>query len=362
MSRLFSETLADLVPYVPGEQPREAIDLKLNTNEHPWGPSPRAIEAIRQAAGDSLRLYPDYSALALRQAIADHHQIHADQVFVGNGSDEVLAHIFKALFQRPGVLLVPDITYSFYKTYCALFQVRQERVPLAEDFSIDVDSYTAPRAEGIAGIIFANPNAPTGLALDLDQISAILQANPDVPVVVDEAYVDFGAQTAVPLLEQFDNLVVVHTMSKSRALAGLRVGIAMASKEIVQALVRVKDSFNSYPVDSLAQAGALASIQDNDYFRKSCDAVMHARQVLTDDLVKLGFHVLPSMTNFVFARHSAYDAKAISQALRERGILVRHFDQPRIDQYLRITVGTLEQCQRLCSTLTSIFDDFPVTN
>lgn len=357
MSRLFSDTLADLVPYVPGEQPQEPIDLKLNTNEHPYGPSPHAIEAIKHAASDTLRLYPDYSALDLRRAIADLHAIQPDQVFVGNGSDEVLAHIYKALFQREGVLLVPDITYSFYRTYSAFFQVRQELVPLADDLSLNLADYTAKRDKPIAGIIFANPNAPTGLALGLDDIEAILRAHPDVPVVVDEAYVDFGAQSAVALLERFDNLVVVHTLSKSRALAGLRVGFAMASTAIVAALVKVKDSFNSYPLDSLAQAGAAASIRDVDHFRQSCRAVIHARGALSADLVELGFQVLPSRANFVFVRHTAYDALAISHALRERGILVRHFNHPRIEQYLRITVGTLDQCRRLCTTLADIFDD-----
>lgn len=361
MSRLFSDTLVDLVPYVPGEQPREPIDLKLNTNEHPYGPSPLALQAITRAASDDLRLYPDYSALTLRQTIADLHALHPDQVFVGNGSDEVLAHIYKALFQRDGVLLVPDITYSFYRTYSAFFQVRQELVPLADDLSISVADYTAPRSSPVAGIIFANPNAPTGLGVGLDDIEAILRAHPDVPVVIDEAYVDFGGQTAVPLLEKFDNLVVVHTLSKSRALAGLRVGFAMASKEIVQGLIRVKDSFNSYPLDSLAQAGAVASIKDTEHFRQSCDAVIQARTELSAGLAELGFEVLPSQANFVFVRHSAYDALAISQALRKRGILVRHFDQPRIEQYLRITVGTLDQCRRLCSTLAEIFDDSTVT-
>lgn len=357
MSHLFSDTLADLVPYVPGEQPQGTIDLKLNTNEHPYGPSPRAIEAIKQATSDTLRLYPDYSSLELRRSISDLHNIHPDQVFVGNGSDEVLAHIYKALFQRQGVLLVPDITYSFYRTYSAYFQVQQELVPLADDLSLDPADYIAKRSDPIAGIIFANPNAPTGLALGLDDIEAILQANPDVPVVVDEAYVDFGAQTAVPLLARYDNLVVVHTLSKSRALAGLRVGFAMASKEIVAALIKVKDSFNSYPLDSLAQAGAAASIRDVDHFKQSCDAVVQARDALSAELTDLGFHVLPSQANFVFVRHTSYDARMISRALRERGILVRHLNQPRIENYLRITVGTLEQCRRLCSTLADIFKD-----
>ena len=359
MNRLFSDTLADLIPYIPGEQPQEVIDLKLNTNEHPYGPSPRALEAIKQATGDALRLYPDPSALALRQAIGDLHGIHADQVFVGNGSDEVLAHIYKALFQREGVVLVPDITYSFYRSYSALFQIQQELVPLADDLSLSLADYTAERAYPVAGIIFANPNAPTGLAVTLDDITSILRAHPDVPVVVDEAYVDFGAESAVMLLKRFDNLIIVHTFSKSRALAGLRVGFAMASTPIVQALIRVKDSFNSYPLDRLAQAGATASIQDVDHFRKNCDAVVQARTILSADLTRLGFDVLPSLANFVFTRHPAYDALTISQALRKRGILVRHFNQPRIDQYLRITVGTSDQCQRLSSTLTEILGQVP---
>lgn len=361
MSRLFSDTLGDLVPYVPGEQPLEVIDLKLNTNEHPYGPSPLALEAIKQATGDALRLYPDPSALALRQVIGDLHGIHADQVFVGNGSDEVLAHIYKALFQREGAVLVPDITYSFYRTYSALFQIRQELVPLADDLSLSLADYTTQRTHPVAGIIFANPNAPTGLALTLDAVASILRAHPDVPVVVDEAYVDFGAESAVKLLGQFDNLIVVHTLSKSRALAGLRVGFAMASAQIVQALIRVKDSFNSYPLDRLAQAGATASIQDVDHFKKNCEAVTQARSTLSADLARLGFDVLPSLANFVFTRHPAYDALTISQALRKRGILVRHFDQPRIDQYLRITVGTPDQCRRLYSTLAEIFDEMHAT-
>lgn len=360
MSRLLSDTLADLIPYVPGEQPQEPISLKLNTNEHPYGPSPRAIEAIKRAADDHLRLYPDYSAQELRSAIAQLHGIDPDQVFVGNGSDEVLAHIYKALFQRQGVLLVPDITYSFYRTYSALYQVQQQLVPLADDFSIRVADYTGPHAQPVAGIIFANPNAPTGIALGLDDISAILAANPDVPVVIDEAYIDFGAESAVSLLDRFDNLVVVHTLSKSRALAGLRVGFAMAGKDIVSALLRVKDSFNSYPLDRLAQAGAVASIQDTEHFATSRQAVIDARSYLSGELAKLGFDSLPSQANFVFVSHPDHEATAIAQALRARGILVRHFNQPRIKNYLRITVGTLDECQRLCRALSEIVVATPI--
>lgn len=357
MSRLFSNTLSDLQPYVPGEQPAEAVNLKLNTNENPYGPSPKAIEAIKQAAGNNLRLYPDYSGSKLRQAVADLHGINANQVFLGNGSDEVLAHIYKGLFQRDGVLLVPDISYSFYSTYSAMYGIKQKQIPLAPDLSINVTDFTANQNEPVAGVIFANPNAPTGLALGLDQIAAIAKAHPDSAVVVDEAYVDFGAESAVSLLDQFDNLVIVHTLSKSRALAGLRVGFAMASVSIVNALNKVKDSFNSYPLDSLALAGACASIMDHEYFLEKRDAVIKAREYLSGSLKDLGFTVLPSATNFVFASHPNHDASKISQGLRGQGILVRHFNNPRITQFLRITVGTLSECERLCNTLKNILNN-----
>lgn len=355
MSPFLSDKVADLSPYTPGEQAHIPNLLKLNTNEHPYGPSPLALAAIKAAANDSLRLYPDYSALALRTAIADQHGLVPEQVFLGNGSDEVLAHVFDGLFRhgdRP--LLMPDITYSFYRTYCAMYAIQPELIPLADDFSITITDYTAHRDTRPAGIIFANPNAPSGLALTLAQIEAIVSANQDIPVVVDEAYVDFGAQSAAALLNRYDNLVVIHTLSKSRALAGLRVGFALASKAIVDGLVRVKDSFNSYPLDTLAQAGALASILDTDYFNASCAAVIQARDTLSDNLKELGFQVLPSATNFVFVRHPQHDAVAIAAGLRQHGILVRHFTQPRIQEYLRITVGTPDDCKRLCNTLSII--------
>ncbi|NYT66545.1 histidinol-phosphate transaminase [Alcaligenaceae bacterium] len=355
MSRFLSDHVADLTPYTPGEQAVIPNLLKLNTNEHPYGPSPRALAAIQAATTDSLRLYPDYSALALRTAIAKLHGLQADQVFLGNGSDEVLAHVFDGLLQhgkRP--LLMPDITYSFYRTYCKMYDIQPELVPLAEDFSIRVADYTVPRGVQPAGIIFANPNAPTGLALSLADIEAIARANPDIPVVVDEAYVDFGAESASALLGRYDNLVVIHTLSKSRALAGLRVGFALASKAIVDGLIRVKDSFNSYPLDSLAQAGALASIQDEDYFQTSCKAVIDARTGLGQELAKMGFNVLPSAANFVFVRHPDHDAATIAADLRKHGILVRHFTVARIEQFLRITVGTPDDCARLCNTLKTV--------
>lgn len=355
MSRYWSDHIADLAPYVAGEQPKIADLLKLNTNEHPHGPSPRALEAIRAAATDRLRLYPDNECTALREAIAAYHGLQSEQVFVGNGSDEVLAHIFNGLFRRGGrPLLMPDITYSFYRTYCRLFDVPVQLQPLAEDFSLRVSDYTSAGNPEPAGIIFANPNAPTGIALGLADIAAIAQAHPDISVVVDEAYVDFGADSAVGLLASHPNIIVVHTMSKSRSLAGLRVGYAMASREIVDGLLRVKDSFNSYPLDTLAQAGAIASIEDDAYFKAGCQAIIQAREQLVQQLDTLGFEVLPSRANFVFARHPRHDGGALAAALRAKGVLVRHFTQPRIDQYLRITVGTPADCARLCTTLSEI--------
>ncbi len=354
MSRFWSQHVAGLAPYVPGEQPKINNLLKLNTNEHPYGPSPRALEAIRAGAEDALRLYPDPEATALRKAVAQFYGVEAGQVLPGNGSDEVLAHVFNALFRHPGkALLMPDITYSFYKTYCKLYDIPVKLVPLADDFSIRAQDYIG-LAEKPAGIIFANPNAPTGLALELEEIELIAKANPDVAVVVDEAYVDFGAQTAITLMSRCPNIVVIHTLSKSRALAGMRVGYAVASQEIIEGLIRVKDSFNSYPLDRLAIAAAVASFEDHDYFVESTRKVVSAREDLTQQLETIGFEVLPSKSNFVFVRHPDHDATELAAGLRSHGILVRHFNAPRISQYLRITVGTREDCARLCNTLSEL--------
>ena len=354
MSRYWSEHVAQLTPYVPGEQPKIDRLLKLNTNEHPYGPSPRALEAIRQGADDALRLYPDNESTALRRAVADLYGVEPAQVMPGNGSDEVLAHVFNALFRHAGrPLLMPDITYSFYKTYCRLFDIPAQLVPLANDFSIRPDDYlnlTQPPA----GIIFANPNAPTGMALSLVDIERIASGNPDVAVVVDEAYVDFGADTAISLLGRCPNIVVIHTFSKSRALAGMRVGYSVASREITEGILRVKDSFNSYPLDKLAIIAAVASIEDRSYFEAMRRKVMDTRADLSRQLETIGFEVLPSSANFVFARHPSHDAAQLALALREQGILVRHFTAPRIEQFLRITVGTPEDCTRLCNTLSEL--------
>ena len=347
MSRFWSKLVHDLHPYVPGEQPRIPDLVKLNTNESPFGPSPRVLDAIRAAATEALRLYPDPEATGLRSALASYHGVRPEQVFVGNGSDEVLAHTFVALLKQDAPLLFPDITYSFYPTYCRLFGIQAEAVPLDASMTIRVADYARPGG----AIIIPNPNAPTGIALRRAEIAALLDAHPGQPVVVDEAYVDFGAETAIPLIASHPNLLVVQTMSKSRALAGLRVGYAIGDAGLIEALVRVKDSFNSYPLDRLAQAGAIASLEDEAYFQRRRRMVMEERERMARELSRLGFDVLPSAANFVFARHPARSGAALASALREQGVLVRHFDKPRIADYLRISVGASSDTNRLIAAL-----------
>ena len=350
MSRFWSDVVKGLTPYVPGEQPKLANLVKLNTNENPYGPSPRALEAIRAATGESLKLYPDPNAEALKLAIGKCHGVGAQNVFVGNGSDEVLAHIFLGLLKQARPILFPDISYSFYPVYCGLYQVDFETIPLANDFSIRLGDYAKPNG----GIIFPNPNAPTGCLVPLVEIERLLQSNPDSVVVIDEAYVDFGGESAISLAARYPNLLVVQTLSKSRSLAGLRVGFAVGHVDLIEALERVKNSFNSYPLDRLAIAGAVAAIEDREYFDKTCQAVIATREKLVGDLKALGFEVLPSAANFIFARHPQHDAQESALALRRRSIIVRHFRQPRIDQFLRITVGTDEQCDALVTALKDI--------
>lgn len=354
MSRFWSATVRALQPYVPGEQPKLPNLVKLNTNENPYGPSPRVLEALRGETDDTLRLYPDPESTRLREAIAAYFgAIAPDQVFVGNGSDEVLAHAFLALLKHDKPILFPDITYSFYPVYCGLYDIDYRTVPLDADFALRVADYARPNGE-VGGIVFPNPNAPTGRALPLADIDTLLRANSGTVVVVDEAYVDFGGESAVALVNRHPNLLVVHTFSKSRSLAGLRVGFAIGHADLIDALNRVKNSFNSYPLDRLAIAGATAAIEDREWFERTCQAVIRTRGTLTRDLEGLGFEVLPSAANFVFARHPRHDAAESALALRQRGIIVRHFRQPRIEQFLRITVGTDEQCAALIVALKEI--------
>lgn len=353
MSRYWSPGVDALTPYVPGEQPKVDGLVKLNTNECPYGPGPAVLQALQQAAAETLRLYPDPQSLALRQSIADHHGLAPEQVFVGNGSDEVLAHVFRALLCHEAPILHPDISYSFYPVYARLFGIASRPLPLAEDFSVRVDDYLQAGANG--GIVLANPNAPTGMALSLDEVRRLLDGNPDSVVVLDEAYVDFGAQSAASLVPEYPQLLVVHTLSKSRALAGLRVGYALGQAPLVDGLVRVKDSFNSYPLGRLAQAGARAAMQDVAWFAQTRQRIMATRERLVDSLQALGAQVLPSQANFVFVRFPGHAGAALAQALRERRVLVRHFKQPaRIADHLRISIGTEAQTDILLAALRAI--------
>ena len=347
MSRFWSPFVKDLVPYVPGEQPKLARLVKLNTNENPYGPSPKALEAMRAELNDNLRLYPDPNGDRLKQAVAEYYGVTPAQVFVGNGSDEVLAHIFHGLFQHDAPLLFPDISYSFYPVYCGLYGIAFEQVALDEQFQIRIEDYSKPNA----GIIFPNPNAPTGCLMPLQAVEQLLQANRDSVVVVDEAYIDFGGETAISLVDRYDNLLVTQTLSKSRSLAGLRVGLAVGHPDLIEALERIKNSFNSYPLDRAAIVGAAVAFEDRAYFEDTRRKVIDSREALVAQLQAKGFEVLPSAANFIFARHPQQDAAELAARLREQGVIVRHFKQARIAQFLRITIGTPEMNQALLDAL-----------
>ena len=354
MSRFWSKTVKELTPYVPGEQPKLSQLIKLNTNESPYGPSPKALAAIAAANTEALRLYPDPNSDALKQSIAKLHGLTANQVFVGNGSDEVLAHVFLGLLKHEHPILFPDITYSFYPVYCKLYGISFDNIPLSDDFSISVADYLKKNNGRNGGIIFPNPNAPTGRALPLKDIETLLESNQDSVVVIDEAYVDYGTDSAIALVHQYPNLLVTRTLSKSYALAGLRVGYAVGHSDLIEALERVKNSFNSYPIDKLAMAGAIAAIEDQDYLKKISQAVIKTRENLIQSLNTLGFETIPSSANFIFTKHPKHDAVVIAAKLREKHIIVRHFKLPRIDQYLRITIGTDEQCDELVKAIKEI--------
>jgi len=353
MSRFWSPVVQTLTPYVPGEQPQMQRLVKLNTNESPYGPSPKALTAIDSLNNDDLRLYPDPEGSALKKAIAKLHGLDPKQVFLGNGSDEVLAHVFAGLLKHSKPVLFPDITYSFYPVYCKLFGIDYQTIPLGNDFEIQIADYKIPNG----GIIFPNPNAPTGRSIPLSEIEELLSQNKDSVVVIDEAYVDYGTESSIPLLRGAacpENLLVVHTLSKSRALAGLRVGFAVGHPDLIEGLVRVKNSFNSYPLGRLAQAGAIAAIEDQTHLEQSSAKVIQTRTKLVSELNGLGFETLPSTANFIFTRHSQRAGAELYQALRDRGIIVRHFKLPRISEFLRITIGTDEQSGELVTALQEI--------
>nr|WP_288465760.1 histidinol-phosphate transaminase [uncultured Pseudomonas sp.] len=350
MSKFWSPFVKSLVPYVPGEQPKLTKLVKLNTNENPYGPSPKAIAAMQAELNDNLRLYPDPNGDRLKQAVATYYGVPTSQVFVGNGSDEVLAHAFHGLFQHGKPLLFPDISYSFYPVYCGLYGIQAEPIALDGQFQIRVEDYARPNG----GIIFPNPNAPTGCLLALEAVERLLQANPDSVVLVDEAYIDFGGESAISLVSKYPNLLVTQTLSKSRSLAGLRVGLAVGQEDLIEALERIKNSFNSYPLDRIAIVGAAAAFEDRAYFEQTCAAVIESREQVVAGLQALGFEVLPSAANFIFARHPQRDAAGIAASLREQGVIVRHFKQERIAQFLRISIGSPEQNQALLDALAAL--------
>ena len=355
MSRFWSPVVQTLTPYVPGEQPQMQRLVKLNTNESPYGPSPKALAAIEAQNTTDLRLYPDPEGTALKQAIAKLHGLDANQVFVGNGSDEVLAHVFAGLLKQSKPVHFPDITYSFYPVYCKLFGINAQIVPLDENFEIKTADYQSPNG----GIIFPNPNAPTGRSIPRSEIEALVLRNKDSVLVIDEAYVDYGTESCIPLLRGAncpENLLVVHTLSKSRALAGLRVGFAVGHPALIEGLERVKNSFNSYPLGRLAQAGAVAAIEDQAHLEATSAKVIQTRTKLIEQLDALGFATLPSTANFIFTRHPQHAGAKLYQALRDRGIIVRHFKSPRIEEFLRITIGTDEQSNELVAALKEILN------
>ena len=367
-TRHWSSKARNLSPYVPGEQPQHDNLCKLNTNENPFPPSPKVGEAIakvlEQQASD-LRLYPAPESDDLRSALAKTYHLDTNQVFVGNGSDEVLALVFASFFLKERPILAPDISYSFYPVYAQTFGVDLVQIALEEDFSIDPDAYRQP----CSGIIIANPNAPTGLLLSLADIRKLASEHTNAVIVIDEAYIDFAQMkegdvdaqvSAVSLINEYDNILVTQTFSKSRSLAGLRVGMAFGNASLIEALTRMKNSFNSFPLDKLAQAGATASVLDADYFEQMRQQLIDLRQSLTVELTVLDYNVLPSHANFVFARPKEGNASAVASALRKQGIIVRHFNKPRINEYLRITVGTAEQNQRLIDALKALQADAEV--
>lgn len=361
-TRLWSSKARNLSPYVPGEQPQHDNLCKLNTNENPFPPSPKVGEAIAKVLGqqaDELRLYPAPESDDLRGALAELYNLDINQVFVGNGSDEVLALVFASFFLKERPVLAPDISYSFYPVYAQTFGVELVQIALEADFSVSPDAYRQP----CSGIIIANPNAPTGLLLSLADIRKLASEHSNSVVVIDEAYIDFAQVeegstdselSAISLINECDNILVTQTFSKSRSLAGLRVGMAFGNASLIEALTRMKNSFNSYPLDKLAQTGATASVLDVEYFEQTCQQVIDLRTSLTAELTALGYDVLPSHANFVFARPKDGKASAVASALREQGIIVRHFEKPRVEEYLRITIGTQSQHERLISALKAL--------
>lgn len=347
MTNYWTETVSRLTPYVPGEQRSGAGIVKLNTNENPYPPSPAVMEAIAAVSGDQLRRYPDPESVALRTELANYHGLDVSQVFVGNGSDEILALAFLAFFTNHRALQFPDVSYSFYPVYCDLYGIQARTVALNDDYVLPLERFE-PNA---GGIVFPNPNAPTAMAVEDSAIAGLLARHTEQVLLVDEAYANFGAQSVVSLVNRYPNLLVSQTFSKGRSLAGMRLGVAFGHPALIEGLQRVKNSFNSYPVDALAQAAGIASIRDDSYYRETTGKIIDTREQAVTDLQGRGFEVLPSAANFVFAKAPGGEAGKIFRKLGDAGVLVRYWDKPRLNQWLRISIGTDDEMQRLMMAL-----------
>lgn len=352
MSQFLSNRARDIEPYVPGEQPKDKKYIKLNTNENPYPPSPKVLEAINSVTDGDLRLYPDPNCDAIKDAVAKYYKLDSNQVFVGNGSDEVLALCFMAFFNPGETIEFPDITYSFYPVYSDCFEVNYKTVALDEKFEIPMDAFS----KECRGILIPNPNAPTGKAIGLSAIEDLLKVHSDKVVIIDEAYVDFGCDTAIPLIEKYPNLLVVQTLSKSRSLAGIRVGYAMGQAHLVDGLERIKNSFNSYTIDRLGLAGAVESIKDETYFEETRQKIIRTREKTVAELKKMNFECVESKANFIFIHSRDEKAEVLFKTLKEQGVLVRYFNKPRISEYLRVTIGTDEEMETFIGVLKNILN------
>lgn len=350
MNKFWNETTKNIDPYVPGEQPQDKKYIKLNTNENPYPPSHKVIESMNKAVNEDLKLYPDPCSKKLVNAIANFYNLNEDQIFVGNGSDEVLALSFLTFFSKDKKVLFPDISYSFYIVYAKFFNVSYEEISVTDNFEIDLDKFISK--EG--GVILPNPNAPTSKFISTQDLEKLLIAKKDSIVIIDEAYIDFGGESMAKFINKYHNLLVVQTFSKSRNLAGIRVGFAMGNKELIEGLNRVKNSFNSYTLDRVAQAGACAAIEDKEYFEETRNKIIKTREKSAKDLKSLGFHVLDSKSNFLFVSHKNIPGAKLYEELKSRGVLVRHFSNPKIDNYLRITIGTDKEMDTLINTIREI--------
>ncbi|MFT8710080.1 MAG: histidinol-phosphate transaminase [Sporolactobacillus sp.] len=353
MSNYWNARVQKLEPYVPGEQPKDQKYIKLNTNENPYPPSPKALEAMRDSLDARLRLYPDPNASGLREAIAAYYDVPVDTIFVGNGSDEVLAFTFMTFFTPDRPVAFADITYSFYKVYANLCDLDPKIIPLDDAFQIPVDAF----CETSGGVVLPNPNAPTGRGLPIDTLRKIIEADPDRVVVIDEAYINFGGASVVPLIKEYPNLLVVQTLSKFAALAGIRVGFAIGHPELIDGLNRLKNSINSYTLDRVALAGAQAAVEDYAYSDQMAKRVIATRDHVSAELRAAGFNVLPSESNFIFISHPDHDAETLFRKLKTRGILVRHFNDQRIANYLRVSIGTDEEMDAFLKAINELITE-----